>query len=97
MKKGQRYHCKRCVEVDRELAWSRACAGLRGQCDYCKADMVLLSRNVHGLWNCFKCFVKMDTPISTGRGNYNQAITPGNSLLPKTANPVQSERQHEET
>jgi hypothetical protein len=32
--------------------------------------------------------------ISTGRGNYNQAM-PGNSLLPKTANPVSIEGQHE--
>ena len=46
----------------REISWSRNEAELRGTCDYCKSERVLLSYNQQGLWNCFACFAKMDTP-----------------------------------
>jgi hypothetical protein len=50
------------IDADREIVWSRGEAELRGKCDYCKAEKVLLSHNQHGLWNCFACFVKMEAP-----------------------------------
>lgn len=46
---------------DKELEWLKADAELRGSCDYCKKQRVLLSHNQHGLWNCFDCFIKMNT------------------------------------
>ena len=48
----------------REIAWSRYEAELRGMCDYCKRERVLLSYNGHGLWNCFACFTNIDSPAN---------------------------------
>ena len=44
----------------RELEWMKQNASLRGSCDYCRTDKVLLAHNKHGLWECWKCHNKRE-------------------------------------
>ncbi len=44
----------------RELEWLKQTAELRGSCDYCRKDKVLLAYNKHGLWECWTCHEKRE-------------------------------------
>jgi hypothetical protein len=75
MKKGQRYHCKTCLKVNAHLNCVR---------EYLESAPKAEVNNDNILH-----FINELQSISTGRGNYNRTLC-GNSLLPKTANPVES-------
>jgi hypothetical protein len=45
---------------ERELNWIKQNASLRGSCDYCRTDKVLLAHNKHGLWECWPCHEKRE-------------------------------------
>ena len=82
MKKGQKYHCKRCEAAKTIIERVRLYLEDAPNAEVGRAELLAFIGTLQG--------------ISTGRGKHNSAGAE-ECLLPKTANPVQSERQHEET